>query len=514
MKRTILWPLLGTAVAVAGITVLVRYAGTDSIAVHLYYIPIMYAGYRFGDYGAIFTSLLSALLCGPWMPARWEANERVYQSAADMVVRMCIFYVVGLSAARLSLELKRRATEAHRLYEVARSITSTLRLNEVLELISQSAMVVMNAKGSVIRLLDDESDELVPVAMSGLSDEYWSKGRVVGMASELNRRALAGEPVQILDVKDEEAFQYPEAAKSAGLSSVLSVPMRTRSGRRGVIRVYAKRRRRFSTSEIELLTTFAEQAAVAIENAALYEDVRRNYYETVRALTTAVEAKDGATYRHSERVTEIADRLAEALGMDEHEREMLRFGSILHDIGKIGVEEDALEAREGETLEQVFYRMHPLIGVSILEPITFLHSVQPTVKYHHERWDGKGFPEGLSGREIPLHARIVAVADVFDRIQRPEGVSGAKQSSKEALLEVVSRAGTELDPEIVGKFHRMMVAAEQAHATEATDAAERSTGEAGQRADASDLPEDGGKSPVVPQSASIEGDQAPADDDE
>lgn len=500
--------------AVAGITVLVRYAGTDSIAVHLYYLPIMYAGYYFGDYGAIFTSLLSTLLCGPWMPARYEANEKVAQSAADMVVRMCTFYVVGLAASRLSLELKRRVSEAHRLYEVARSITSTLRLNEVLELISQSAMVVMNAKGSVIRLLDDESDELVPVAMSGLSDEYWSKGRVVGMASELNRRALAGEPVQILDVKDEEAFQYPEAAKSAGLSSVLSVPMRTRSGRRGVIRVYAKRRRRFSTGEIELLTTFAEQAAVAIENAALYEDIRRNYYETVRALTTAVEAKDSATYRHSERVTEIADRLAEALGMDEHDREMLRFGSILHDIGKIGVEEDALEAREGETLEQVFYRMHPLIGVSILEPITFLHSVQPTVKYHHERWDGKGFPEGLSGREIPLHARIVAVADVFDRIQRPEGVSGAKQSSKEALLEVVSRAGTELDPEIVGKFHRMMVAAEQAHATEATDAAERSTGEAGQRADASDLPEDGGKSPVVPQSASIEGDQAPADDDE
>jgi putative nucleotidyltransferase with HDIG domain len=498
-RRPILWPLVATVGSVVGITILVGYAGTDSIAVHLYYLPIMYAGYYFGDYGGIFASLLSTLLCGPWMPARYEMDVKVLQKPTDMVVRMCTFYVVGLAASRLSLELKRRASEAHRLYEVARSITSTLRLNEVLELISQSAMLVMNAKGSVIRLLDEDSDELVVVAMSGLSDEYWSKGRVVGMASEINRRALAGETVQILDVKDEEAFQYPEAAKRAGLSSVLTVPLRTKSGRRGIIRIYAKRRRRFTSGEIELLTTFAEQAAVAIENADLYEDIRRNYYETVRALTTAVEAKDSATFKHSERVTEIADRLGETLGMDEHEREMLRFGSILHDIGKIGVDDDALEAREGETLEQVFYRMHPLIGVSILQPITFLHEIQDVVKYHHERWDGKGFPEGLSGRDIPLHARVVAVADTFDRLQRPDGVVGKSLSTGQALMEIVSRAGTELDPEIVGKFHRMMLD---------TDAAASTV-----LADDTDGPSDAAGAPIQPPTDVTAEDLTSADDD-
>ncbi len=456
----IFWQMTVTAVAVAGITILVRYAGTDSIAVHLYYLPIMYAGYCFGDYGAIFVSLFSTLLCGPWMAARYELDKAIPQTPADMLVRMCTFYVVGLAASRASLELKRRASESHRLYEVARSITSTLRLNEVLDLITESAMKVMDAKGSVIRLLDEETDELVAAAMSGLSHEYWQKGKVVGAASPVNGRALTGEAVQIMDVTQEEGFQYPEAARMEGITSVLTVPLRAKSGTRGVIRIYAKRKRRFTPAEIELLSTFADQAAVAIENAELYEDIRRNYYETVRALTTAVEAKDAATYKHSERVTELADRLAESIGMSQNEREMLRFGCILHDIGKIGVHDEALDARDGIPTDQVFYRMHPLIGTSILQPIGFLEPALPIVKYHHERWDGSGFPEGLAGKDIPFIARLVAVADAFDRAQKPSGSAGSGISTRDALLDIVSRAGTEFDPEIVGKFHRMMLGAQ------------------------------------------------------
>lgn len=449
-------PIIGLVAAMVSITVLVRFAGTDSIAVHLYYLPIMYAGYYFGDYGAILASLLSTLLTGPHMAARYTTTgDAVPQAMYDSLVRLCIFYVVGLAASRTSIELKRRASEAHRLYEVARSITSSLRLSEVLDLIVVNAMKVMDAKGSVIRLLNEDTDELEVHAMAGLSDEYWDKGKVVGTASPVNRRVIAGEAVQILDVTEEEGHQYPDAARAEGLTSVLTVPLRAKSGTRGVLRVYSKRRHRFSPHEVELLSTFADQAGVAIENAELYENIRQNYYETVRALTTAVEAKDAATYNHSERVTQLADRLAEAIGMDEMDREMLRFGCVLHDIGKIGVDEAALEARSGESAEQVFYRMHPLIGVSILQPIGFLEPSLPIVRYHHERWDGKGFPVGVEGKDIPLAARLVAVVDTFDRLQNP---GGRTLPTKQVLLDVVSRAGTEFDPEIVGKFHRMMLA--------------------------------------------------------
>jgi len=167
--------------------------------------------------------------------------------------------------------------------------------------------------------------------------------------------------------------------------------------------------------------------------------------------------------------------------MDEEEREMLRFGTILHDIGKIGVHEEAMEARDGQTTEQVFYQMHPLIGVSILQPIGFLQPALAIVKYHHERWDGGGFPEGLSGKDIPLAARLVAVADAFDRVQKGDGGAGKTLATRDALMEIVSRAGTAFDPEIVGKFHRMMLSSPDGDAAASPDqdagAAAESSGE-------------------------------------
>lgn len=458
-RSSIIWRIIALIAALIAITMLVRLSGTDSIAVHLYYLPIIYAGYYFGDYGAILASLLASFLCGPFMPARYtDQGEFVRQEPATILVRMCMFYVVGLAASKAALELKRRASEAQHLYEVAHSITGSLRLNEVLDLITASAVDVMNAKACSIRLLEQDTGELVPAAMSGLSDDYWNKGKVSPEESPVDRRALQGEPVQILDVT-ENGFQYPEAAREEGITSVLTVPLREKEETSGVIRVYARHRRRFSDREIELLHAFADQAAVAIENARLYEDIRKNYYETVKALTTAVEARDSATYNHSERVTELADRVAEAMGLSEQEREMLRFGSILHDIGKIGVQEEALDARydDSEMTEQVFYRMHPLIGTSILQPIGFLQDVLPVVKYHHEAWDGSGFPEGLQGKEIPLYARIVAVVDSYDRLQNPTAGERNAMSTREAVSEIVAEAGTKFDPEIVGKFHKLII---------------------------------------------------------
>jgi putative nucleotidyltransferase with HDIG domain len=266
---------------------------------------------------------------------------------------------------------------------------------------------------------------------------------------------LSGEVVAILNAQTDPLFQYPEAAREEGLTSVLSLPLRSKEATLGVIRTYARRQRQFRRHEIELLTAFAHQAAVAIENAELYEDIRRNYYETVRALTIAIEARDSATYSHSERVTELTEQLASELGIAEQERELLRFGAILHDIGKIGVAEQMLDARDGPIEEQMFYQMHPLIGRSILQPVGFLEPVMPVVVHHHERWDGSGFPEGLKGKEIPYSARLVAVVDAYERAVHPTE-SPSPVTPREALDQVLAGAGTAFDPEIVAAFARMM----------------------------------------------------------
>jgi len=453
--------LIVLAIGMGFITWLVYLRGTTSIAVHFYYLPILWAGFAFGDYGAIIVSLLAALACGPWMPAEaalGPESPAVEQGLWDIVLRLLIFYVVAIFASRLSFALKRRMTEAQTLYQIAHSITSSLRIKQVLELITNHAMHVMDAKACNIRLLNKESGELELVATAGLDNGYWQKGPVVLEGNVIDQRVLDGHAEQIYDVTADPGFQYPEAAREAGLTSALIVPLETKEETLGLIRVYSKSPHKFTQREINLLTTFAHQASIAIENAKLYEDIRQNYYETVRTLTRAIEAKDVETYSHSERVTDLVEKIAQQVGMSSEQRELLRFGSILHDVGKIGLEDTHTAPSNGsDQAAEVFYRMHPLIGQSILQPVTFLAPVLSVITHHHERWDGSGFPEGLQGDDIPYEARIVAIADAYDRLIHPhDPAANHSLSPHTALQKIVADAGTKFDPNLVTAFCRAM----------------------------------------------------------
>ncbi len=451
--------VIGLTLALGGITIVVRLTGTNGIAVHFYYLPIIYAAVMFGDYGAILVAMVAALACSSWMPAAIRPDEVIPQPLRDVFLRSGMFLVIALAASRAAYELRRRVTEAHTLYDVARSVTSTLRLRQVLDLITHHAAGVMNAKASSIRLLNEETDELELVAATGLSEQYWEKGPVLVSTSTLDQQVMNGESEQIYDVRADPRFQYPEAARQAGLTSVLTVPLETKEKVLGVVRVYSRTKRRFSRREVALLTAFAHQASVAIENARLYEDIRRNYYQTVRALTRAIEAKDSATYTHSERVTQLADELAQEVGMTEDQRELLCFGSILHDVGKIGLEAQYEATPEFDSEEgQAFYRMHPLIGRTILAPITFLEPILPVVLCHHEHWDASGFPEGLSDDDIPYQARLLSICDAYDRLRNPRTPDQSPLTPKEGVEQVVDEAGSRFDPTLVAAFRRVMKA--------------------------------------------------------
>ena len=136
---------------------------------------------------------------------------------------------------------------------------------------------------------------------------------------------------------------------------------------------------------------------------------------------------------------------------------MLQFGSILHDVGKIGLEHtDTVTNDHSDESVQVFYRMHPLIGQSILQPVTFLRPVLSVITHHHERWDGSGFPEGLEGDNIPYEARIVAIADAYDRLIHPHDPTvNHSLSPRAALQKIVAIAGTKFDPKLVAAFRRV-----------------------------------------------------------
>ena len=188
----------------------------------------------------------------------------------------------------------------------------------------------------------------------------------------------------------------------------------------------------------------------------LYVDMRQNYLDTVKALVQALEAKDSYTSGHSERVADLAVAMAEELGMAEDKQEFVKYAGILHDVGKIGVDEGILNKRVPLLdSEWAAIREHPVIGENIIKKINFLFNISTAVRHHHERYDGTGYPDGLKGKDIPLEARIIAIADTYDAMTSDRSYRKGK-TPREAVQELRRVAGTQLDPELVHVFLKIL----------------------------------------------------------
>jgi response regulator RpfG family c-di-GMP phosphodiesterase len=208
----------------------------------------------------------------------------------------------------------------------------------------------------------------------------------------------------------------------------------------------------FRRSELRLLNSMAEQIAVVITNSDLYRDLERFVINMVKSLVYAIEAKDDYTRGHSERVCRYSLLMADRMGLNEERKKVLQWSSILHDSGKIGIPESILNKPwRLEDEEYQIVKNHPIKGHTILEPLEQLASSLPGMLHHHERYDGKGYPGGLKGKEIPLEARIIAVADTFDAMTSNRAYRPGK-SPAEALEEMEKVAGSQLDPELVQVF--------------------------------------------------------------
>jgi HD-GYP domain-containing protein (c-di-GMP phosphodiesterase class II) len=432
--------------------------GTASGLIHLYYVPIVAASYFLGDVGGIISAFAAAILAA-LLPVRLPDESK--QPIEHIVIRWTVFYFIGIMTSRLFAKLRERREEASSLLEVSRLVNSSLRPAEVLRTIAETAVHITAAKACFIRLLGRERNELTPAASYGLSLDFLGGRPLRVTDSGVYREVIAGHRVAVLDVRSDPRYMLREEAQREGLVSLLAIPLRRGETVFGILGVYSSARHQWSRREQRLLQAFAEQASVAIHNARLHEDLRRNYWETVSALARAIEAKDPYTAGHSQRVTDYALQLGRAQGLKAEDMETLRFAATLHDIGKIGVADEAL-ARSGHLnmSGEVMDRMHPLIGMSILQPVEFLTPALPAVRYHHERWDGKGYPEGLAGEAIPFLARTIAIASTYDTLQ--SGSPGRPGlTPREALDELRRLAGSALDPDLTETFIRTMGATQQ-----------------------------------------------------
>jgi HD-GYP domain-containing protein (c-di-GMP phosphodiesterase class II) len=211
----------------------------------------------------------------------------------------------------------------------------------------------------------------------------------------------------------------------------------------------------FHRSELNLLSTMAKQIAMIIANTDLYRDMERFVINIVKSLVHAIEVKDVYTRGHSERVNRYCMMMADRLDLDKQDKKNLHWASILHDIGKIGVPETILNKPDKLDHEEYdLVKNHSQKGYDILKPIEQLAGSLPGILYHHERYDGKGYPEGLKGEAIPLHARIIAVADTFDAITSDRAYRSGRHPEN-ALSIMKHAAGSQLDAELFEIFQKI-----------------------------------------------------------
>ena len=208
----------------------------------------------------------------------------------------------------------------------------------------------------------------------------------------------------------------------------------------------------FDSTDVKLFNSVASGCAVFVENGRLFKDIKELFIGSLKALTSSIDAKDQYTRGHSERVAFISRWIAERLGdqepLEEEQIHKIYLAGLLHDIGKVGVDETVLR-KEGRLAEQELHRIraHPSIGAGILSGIKQMHDIVPGVLCHHERIDGKGYPNGLVGEQVPLIGKIVGLADSFDAMTSMRTYRGA-MTVKEALAEIEKGLGTQFDEKV------------------------------------------------------------------
>lgn len=241
------------------------------------------------------------------------------------------------------------------------------------------------------------------------------------------------------------------------IRNTLVIPLRTHDKLLGILQVANKKNKnKYISEDVDLLNILCGQLAFVLQNADLFKNLQKAYFDTLSALTSAIDAKDSYTRGHSERVTELSIKLANECKVSDADIENIKIGGLLHDIGKIGIPEAVLN-KPGRLNDEEFaiIKSHPDLGIHILGKVEFLEPMVPIIRHHHERYDGRGYPAGLKGDEIPYLARIVSVVDTFDAMTTNRPYRKAL-SIEESLKEIEKCSGTQFDPEIAAAFVKMV----------------------------------------------------------
>ena len=359
-------------------------------------------------------------------------------------------------------QVYKRKDEAELLVSAQRYLTTLHKVSDILSRASSVEALFDSILSAILEVSGGDRAAILmrPAGATGnevdmvavrTRDEGKSSGQVMLSRTVVNDVIEKGISAFTDDALADERYVGGESIVRQRIRSVMCAPLRTTEAILGVLYVDSQQAKEFSPAELELLAAVGNQAGIAMHRARLMAEVERLFLDVMKAIASIIDAKDGYTHKHSERVAAFGVRLAQQLGFDADSRAVVELSGLLHDVGKIGVP-DAILNKPGKLTAEEFseMRMHPLHGARILSNIQSQKVVNliPGVKYHHERWDGKGYPEGLKGEEIPLLGRLLGVADFLDALTSDR--SYRKGSTLEDALQMVRELeGKAFDPVVV-----------------------------------------------------------------
>ncbi len=321
---------------------------------------------------------------------------------------------------------------------------------ELLHSILNDAVAVLDAQRGAIVLADNDHK----LQIRALAGE--ASGRIHFSHKLAQRCFQSGESILCGSVEEDPELKRAKSVSDGSMASIICVLLRTPRRRLGVLHLDRNFwQKPFTPDDLRLADGLAANVSMGIECAQLLRQQRDLFLNTITVLAQAVELRDEYTGGHTARVTNFALLLAQQLDLTNKDVELLRIGTPLHDIGKIGIDDAILRKPARLTPEEFkIMQSHTIKGDAIISTIPDLRAIRPIVRSHHERWDGSGYPDGLAGENIPLLARIVAVADAFDAMtsNRPYHPDKRAKLPEEAFAEVRAMAGQQFDPTCAHAF--------------------------------------------------------------
>jgi len=370
--------------------------------------------------------------------------------------------VIGIQAIIRDITQKKRMEqeiiasykEAATVNSLSRKLNATLEIDNVLNMVVHEISKVLRSPICVIRLMDEEKKYFVPKAFAGeYLDEIVSE--IIDVPLLKVDDPIFMESFNKSDTAIIHDFSFSEILSKINsrkkpnerVKELLMAFIKTKDKKIGVISVGTITK--YNSRQKSLFSSIANNAAIAIENAQLFDMSRKNFVKTVNALIAAIEAKDNYTRGHSYRVSRFAVVIAEKMGLPREQIDEIRIAGILHDIGKIGIP-DAILRKSSRLTDDEFEQIkkHPTISSKILEPVGLSEVAIKAIACHHERWDGKGYPHGLEKEDLSLEAQIISVADALDAMTSTRAYRSA-MSEVDAINEILRCKNSQFSPEVV-----------------------------------------------------------------